>query len=89
MIGYKPISIRWTFRSVGSKIFVVGIGYFHFKKSRYGRTGGNRTLDQLVKSQLLYQLSYGPMVRIHRIIGPIFEKVKPQIIIPELSGNTG
>jgi hypothetical protein len=28
----------------------------------FGRPGGDRTPDQLIKSQLLYQLSYWPMI---------------------------
>ena len=28
---------------------------------RYGRPAGTRTPDPLIKSQLLYQLSYGPV----------------------------
>ena len=33
-----------------------------FRKEAFGDPGGARTLDPLIKSQLLYQLSYGVMM---------------------------
>ena len=33
-------------------------GSFHFSEGKSGAPGGIRTHDQLIKSQLLYQLSY-------------------------------
>ncbi len=34
-----------------------------------GRSAGDRTLDPLIKSQLLYQLSYGPPYIMHNKLG--------------------
>ena len=37
-----------------------GIVYSHMNNNPFGRSAGARTLDPLIKSQLLYQLSYRP-----------------------------
>ena len=39
-----------------------GIKKTSFAKEAFGDPGGARTLDPLIKSQLLYQLSYGVMM---------------------------
>ena len=39
-----------------------GIKKASFRKEAFGDPGGARTLDPLIKSQLLYQLSYGVMM---------------------------
>jgi hypothetical protein len=38
--------------------FLTGKLFYHFKSSTYGERAGIRTQDLLIKSQLLYRLSY-------------------------------
>ena len=52
---------------LGLIFFVCGGGWGEnkkasFRKEAFGDPGGARTLDPLIKSQLLYQLSYGVMM---------------------------
>ena len=44
-----------------------GIVYSHMNNNPFGRSAGARTLDPLIKSQLLYQLSYRPVFRTTKI----------------------